>query len=205
MRITYASPEAIRYACMNFHYAKAIPSVRVGYNIYNDNDEWCGVICYGGGATPHIATPFNKWQGQVLELVRVALNGKQETTSQAVAMTLKALHKDCPAVDIVVSYADLDQAHAGTIYQATNWIYTGLTNADTRGAFIIHGKKTHPKTVYSRGWKQSLLWLRENVDANAEEFITKGKHKYVFVFDKKMRKRLQVMSQPYPKKDEDEK
>lgn len=202
MRIDKATPDAARFACMQFHYAHAVPVCQFVYNVWNDNDEWCGCIIYGGGATPNIAHPYNKWAGQVLELERVALNGKQGhgKTSTAVAMTLKALAKEAPWVDLVVSYADLDQAHVGVLYQATNWIYTGLTNADSRGAFIVNGKKMHPKTVHSKGWKQSLLWLRENVDANAEEFITKGKHKYLYPLNRAMRKRIQVLAVPYPKR-----
>lgn len=205
MRISKATPEATRFACYNFHYAKAVPVCQYVYNVWNDDDEWCGVIVYGGGANHYIASPYNKWQGQVVELERVALNGKQGhgRTSTAVALTLKALSKEAPWVDLVVSYADLDQNHAGTLYQATNWIYTGLKNPGTIGAFIIKGKKTHNKTIYSRGWKQSLLWLRENVDPKAEEFITKGKHKYLYPMNKAMRKRIQILSVPYPKKDDD--
>ena len=152
MRISKATPEATRYACKNFHYAKAVPVCQYVYNVWNDEDEWCGVIVYGGGANMHIAQPYNKWQGQVVELERVALNGKQGhgKTSEAVAMTMRALKKEAPWVDLLVSYADLDQEHIGILYQATNWIYTGLCNADTVGAFIVHGKKMHPKTIYSR-------------------------------------------------------
>lgn len=201
MRTTIASAAAVRHACMNFHYAKSVPAVVVGFNIYNENDEWCGVIAYGNGATPHIASPYDKWQGQVIELVRVALNGKQGhgRTSQALGMTMRMIPKYLPAVDLIVSYADIDQRHTGILYQATNWIYTGIRNQNERGAFIIHGKKTHPKTCHSRGWKQSLLWLRENVDKGAEEFITNGKHKYIYSVDKQTRRRIQILSVPYPK------
>lgn len=204
MRISKATPDAVRYACLNFHYAKAVPVCQYGYNIWNDNGEWCGVIIYGGGANMNIASPYDKWQGQVVELERVALNGKQGhgKTSTAVAMTLKAIHKEAPWIDLVVSYADLDQGHKGVLYQATNWVYSGLFNVNQRGAFIIHGKKVHPKTVYSKGWKESVLWLRENVDANASEFITQGKHKYLYPMTKAMRKRIQILSVPYPRKEE---
>lgn len=199
MTITKATPEAIRYACMNFHYAKAMPTIKYSFNVYNDKNEWCGVILYSFGATPNIAKPFNLNQGEVIELVRVALNGKQECTSMAVAMTLRELHKIAPQIKIIVSFADCDQNHNGTIYQATNWIYLGLTNENKRGGFIIHGKKVHPKTVYSWGMKQSLEWIKANVDANATEFITKGKHKYIFVFDKRLRKQYMKQAKPYPK------
>lgn len=200
MRISIATPKATRYACLKFHYAKAIPVVKYGFNVFNDKNEWCGVIIYGSGANNHIADPFNLYQGEVLELVRVALNGKQETTSKAVSLTLKELHRIAPHIKIIVSYADLDQNHAGIIYQATNWIYLGLYNENTLGAFIIHGKKKHPKSCYSLGYKQNINWIKENVDANATEFITKGKHKYIYCFDKELRKKYLSQSKPYPKK-----
>lgn len=109
MKITKATSKAIKYACKNFHYAKSVPTVQYGYNVYNDNNEWCGVIIYSSGACPNIAKQFSLANGEVLELVRVALNGKQEYTSKAVAMSLKQLHKDNPLCKIVVSYADHNQ------------------------------------------------------------------------------------------------
>ena len=185
---------------MNYHYAKAIPSAYNAYNVYNEHSEWCGVIIFGGGATPNIAKPFGMATGEVMELVRVALNGKQPCTSECVGAALRQLHKDEPQVKLIVSFADCDQDHFGTIYQATNWIYLGDMGVNERGAFIIHGKKMHPKTVYSRGWVQSIPWLREHVDPNATEFITKGKRKYIWVYDKKLRKEWQKKALPYPKK-----
>lgn len=63
MRLTRATPQAIRYACLNFHYAKAVPVNVVGYNVYNINDEWCGCILYGSGANNDIGTQFHLPQG----------------------------------------------------------------------------------------------------------------------------------------------
>ena len=195
-----ASTKAIRYACTNFHYAKCVPSASYAYNVYQDG-EWCGVILFGVGATPNIGTPFGLIQGEIVELVRVALNGKQEHTSECVAAALKRLHKDAPQIKMVVSFADADQNHVGTIYQATNWIYLGKTESGKRAAFIIHGKKVHPRTIGSmKGGVQSLKWVRENLDANATEFVTQGKQKYIFCFDKRMRKKWMKEAKPYPKK-----
>ena len=146
-----ATAEAVRYACLKYHYSRCVPSSSYSYNVYNARNEWCGVILFGNGATPNIATPFGMSQGEVLELVRVALNGKQPCTSECVAAALRRLHADAPQIKIVVSYADADQNHLGIIYQATNWIYLGLNGNGDRSAFIIHGKKTHPRTIGSRG------------------------------------------------------
>ena len=201
MRISIATPKAIRYACMNFHYAKAVPAVQYGFNVFNDADEWCGVILYGGGANRNIAKEFGLCSGEILELVRCALNGKQGhgNTSKAVAATMKMLHQINPLVKILISYADLDQDHAGIIYQATNWIYLGKTNTDEVSAYIIDGKKTHRKSVYSKYGRQDFDWILQNVDPNAEKFYTKGKHKYIYCFDKALRKQYQQKALPYPK------
>lgn len=196
--LTLANYNAVKYACMNYHYAKRVPISAVAFNVYEDG-EWCGVIVYGYGANPHIAAIYDKWPGQVLELVRVALNGKQKITSECVALSLKELKKYCPLVDLVVSYADVDQGHVGTIYQATNWIYVGLMNEGTRSDFIIKEKSMHPRSVGAKGWKVSLEWIRTNIDKNATQNITKGKHKYIYPMNKKMRKKVKDLAQEYPK------
>lgn len=211
MRITRANTAAIKYACLHFHYAKRVPVNTIGYNIYNNQDEWCGVVLFGTGANIHIGCEYELPQGGVLELVRVALNGKQECTSQAVAMSLKQLHKDCPLVQLIVSYADCDQNHLGTIYQATNWIYTGTNNIGDTGGFIIHGKLVHKRSIYGK-WvidngkrrmiHQSLEDVRRFIDPNAQDFRTAGKRKYLMPMNKQMRKKILPLAQPYPKNDD---
>lgn len=200
MRLERASAEAVRYACKTFHYAKSVPATQYSYSVFNNENEWCGVIVFSPGATPNIGSPYGMKQGQILELVRVALNGKQEHTSECVAAALKALHRDNPILQMVVSFADIDQNHFGTIYQATNWIYLGVRNTGKRTAYIINGKKTHPRTIGSlRGGVQSLKWVQENLDKNAKEFITKGKHCYIYCFEKHLRKEWKKKALPYPK------
>lgn len=180
-----ATPKAVKYACMNFHYAKSVPAVKYSYNVYNDG-EWCGCILYSSGANNHIGNEFCLAQGEILELVRVALNGKQTCTSECVAMSLRQLHKDAPQVKAIVSYADTEQNHIGTIYQATNWLYLGIAKRNAR--FIANGKKVHKRSINSKGYIASLDWLKQNVDPNIKEEIDKPKHKYLFFFDKRMRK-----------------
>jgi len=206
MRLTKATPEAIRYACLHFHYSKAIPVHPIGYNVYNDTGEWCGVIVYSAGATPNIGSPYNLPGGGVLELTRVALNGKQEQTSKAVSLSLKQIKKDVPQCRLIVSYADVDQHHLGTIYQATNWIYEGLSKGDTY--FIIKGKKTHRKTISSRivtiGGKRkncpsTLEAVQRFFDKDATVFRSEGKRKYLMPLDKEMRKQITHLAKPYPK------
>ena len=178
MRISKATFIACEYACINFHYAKRTPVINCAFNIFNDDDEWCGVIIYGSGATPHLASPYDKWQGQVLELVRVALNGKQGhgNTSKAVSLTLRRLKEYRPWCDLVVSYADLDQNHVGTLYQATNWVYTGVVNADTRGS-LYRDILSQPSTTIPFGIGQY-----KDVNSSVMKLIYDEESIYVFLY-----------------------
>lgn len=194
MRLTKANSKAIKKACIDFHYAKSIPTIQYAYNVYNDNNEWCGVVLYGGGANNNLAKSFNLHNGEVLELERVALNGKQEKTSKAVALSLKLLKKEDPIVKIVVSYSDHRQKHVGTIYQATNWLYMGKTiTSDTQ--YYYKGKWTHERTINSKKNKEELkqkLPKREN----------SNKFKYIYVFDKELKKEYEKQKQKYPSKED---
>ena len=192
-----ATPEAVRYACLNFHYARQVPICILSYNVYNDASEWCGVIIFSNGSLT-FAKSLGLKNGEFLELARVALNGKQSCTSECVAAAMRKVHKDMPQIKALVSFADTAQNHYGTIYQATNWIYLG----ESAGAkyFIIKGRKMHAKSVGSCGWKENIDWIHEHVDPNAELAGMAPKRKYVHFYDKKLRKEWQKKALPYPKK-----
>lgn len=202
MRLAIATYNAVKYACLTFHYAKAVPLSLCSFAVYNAKGEWCGCIVYSSGANQHQGKKFGLVQGEVCELVRMALNGKQESTSKALALSLKLLKKYNPLLKLVVSYADCDQEHTGIIYQATNWIYEGLMeqNGGTP-KYKVQGKVTHGRTIAKRGWKQSIEWIRKFKDPNAELVYTKGKHKYLFPLVPDIKKKCMALQQPYPKKE----
>lgn len=198
MRLEKASGPAIRHACNHFHYAKKVPQIRLGYSVFNDAGEWCGVVLFSNGANPRIAQEFGLVQGQVVELVRMALNGKQPFTSQVLAMALKQIKKDAPALKVIVSYADRNQEHIGTIYQATNWYYIGEYANEV--GIRLNGKMVHRRSISKKYGKSGIEWLKENIDPKAEVVKGKSKIKYVFPIDKKFAPQLKSMSKPYPKK-----
>lgn len=203
MRVRAATPREAKHACLAFHYAKTYPCLEFKYSVFNDAGEWCGCVIFNRGANSHIGSEYGLMQGEVVELSRVALNGKQGHgfTTKAVMMCVRRLKRDKPFVRLIVSYADIDQDHAGTIYQAMNFVYAGDRNEGTVGPMVIHGRKMHKRSVGAKGWVQNLEWIRENVDPDASNFVTKGKRKYLLALDKKTRKRIEELAKPYPKKD----
>ena len=195
IELKIASNKAIGYACRHFHYAGRPPcGNQIGYAVFSDG-EWCGVVTFGGGSNRNIGKPYNLKQGEICELTRVALNGKQPTTSQVVGACLRRLKKDAPLVRLVISYADADQAHFGTIYQATNWVYQGVVYENTLdGAYIIKGKKIHGRTISELEAKKGGLaklgmtrdeFVRKYLDPQATACRTKGKRSNPDAFSKK--------------------
>lgn len=199
MRLEIASSKAIKYACLNFHYAKSIPNVSIAYSVFNNKNEWCGVICYGVGANQYISNEFNLNKGEVCELLRVALNGKQENVSKSLSISLRLLKKHAPLIKLVVSYADNNQNHFGTIYQATNWYYIG-EYANERG-IMLNGKLTHRRSINSKYKTNGIEWLKKNVDAKAEVIIGKCKFKYIYPLYPEMIEFCKKLSKQYPKKE----
>ena len=111
------------------HYAKRIPNIMFAFGLYQGM-ELVGVVTYGMPASPSLCKGVCgvEYKDKVLELNRVVLKDNEKNlASFFVSKTLKML----PAPRIVVSYADTSKTHVGYIYQATNFLYTGMTVART--------------------------------------------------------------------------
>lgn len=192
LKIDFASHEAAKYACQNWHYTKKIPVgklVKVGAW---ENNKFIGVVIFGMGASAQVYKQFNIGQFEICELVRVALNDHQNHVSKILAISLKFLKKVCPKLKVIVSFADPSQGHHGGIYQATNWIFTGKSSP-TREYF------------YNNDWRH-VTDLYNNRGFTKEEInklpvkIKEGKLRYVFPLDEKVRENTLLLSKPYPKR-----
>lgn len=194
MRLEKASPKAIKFACLSYHYSKVNPPNSFGYAVFNDDKEFCGVVLYGVGANNNIGEPYGLRKGQVAELVRVALNGKQSTTVQVLALSRKIFKKHNPTVQMIVSFADSEQGHKGTIYQADNWYYAGDTIAADE--YIYKGKRWH-----GRAFRSQFGSHKNFVDKGLKIIKGSTKHRYLYPLDKSLIPMCKELSKPYPKKE----
>ena len=185
MRITRANSDAINYSCLYFHYAKSVPAYSYAYNIYNDDNEWCGCVIFGLGANNRMSGFLNCIPGTVLELQRVALNGKQghNATSKAVSMAMRQVKQDAVYLKCLFSYADTKQKHIGVIYQATNWIYIGESESSE---YEKDGIRYHCRTVSTIKKKYGKKYT--SLELGFKSVKTMNKHTYIYPFDKKLRK-----------------
>lgn len=201
MRITRANSNAIKHACLYFHYAKRIPAYSYAYNIYNSNDEWCGCILFGVGTVTNMPNFLNCEAGACLELQRVALNGKQgrNTTSKALSMAMREVKKDAVFLRCLFSYADTFQNHLGIIYQATNWIYIGESSIENK--YEVNGVYKHSKTIRELATSKNISFTNYIKLNNFN--IIKGKIKYLYIYpyDKNIKKYILTKQKPYPKRE----
>jgi hypothetical protein len=133
--------------------------------------------------------PYGLTHGQYLELVRVALNGKQSSTSKAVAIAIRLVRKKCPMVRLLISYADKGQEHFGTIYQATNWIFVEETESSGTDIFY-KGKWGHDRVPNT---------LPKEIRDKLPKRKRPGKRKYLFPLTKEMSILCEKRRKPYPK------
>jgi hypothetical protein len=191
MKLEIASKKAIQFACLNFHYSKVCPAQSLGYSVFNNKNEWCGVILFGGGAGAYMGRPFGLFYGQYLELTRMALNGKQESTSKAMSIAIKLIKKSNPTVKLLISYADKGQEHIGTIYQATNWYF--VEDIESSGEEVFYkGRWSHNRTPSS---KLSVIEYRK-----LEKRKKAGKYKYIYPLHNSILPLCNRLKKDYPKK-----
>jgi hypothetical protein len=190
--------------CLKKHYAKRLPPIEYSFGLFDKGKVLQGVLTLG---TPVSNTLRNLWNNEfkLLELNRLVVNedlGKN-VLSYFVSMVLRTM----PKPFVIVSYADTSRNHHGYIYQATNWIYTGLS-VPFKDYYVKGMEHLHNGTIMdmSRGKENRVEWLREKFGDDLIMVDRPRKHRYFYFIGsktecKKMRKMLPYKVQPYPKGD----
>lgn len=193
LRVDWATHEAAKYACENWHYTKKIPVNKLVKIGAWEDGKFKGVVIFGMGASAVVHKQFQLDRFEVCELVRVAFTKHETPISRIIAIALKFLRKENPGLRICVSFADPSQGHHGGIYQAGGWLFTGKS-ADTI-EYWFNGDWRHVTDVYKRLPRERVKLLKKRTKA--------GKYRYVMAFDKTMRDKLIPFSKPYPKRASD--
>jgi hypothetical protein len=171
------------------HYSGRKPSITYSFGYY-ENNELMAVCTFGKPASNSLCIGVCgiEYSSKVYELNRLCVKGDINIQlSSFVAYCLNELKKyDL----IIVSYADTEMNHHGYIYQATNFIYTGLTRART--------------DKYTEGGKHSRHY--NNDEQKGLRKVRSAKHRYIYFcaskrVGRKYLKSLKYEIQPYPKGD----
>lgn len=185
------------------HYAKRLCSISFAFGLY-DGLQLVGVCTFGKPASSNLCTGVCGVENSkyVYELNRLCVNDglPKNTLSYFVSRCLKML----PPL-IIISYADTAQNHHGYIYQATNWIYTGLSAKRTD--WKIKGKENlHGITIADefRNKKNRIKLIKEKYGKDFYLSKRSRKHRYIFFTGSKTqkknwKKKLKYKMLQYPK------
>tara|TARA_B100000963_G_C22590289_1_gene655148 strand:+ start:476 stop:1147 length:672 start_codon:yes stop_codon:yes gene_type:complete len=193
LKLDWATYEATKFACLNWHYSKCLPVgklVKIG--VWEEN-KFIGVVLFGRGANKSLGKPYGCDQTESCELVRIALKIHKTPVSKIISIALKFLKKSNPKIKLVVSFADIEQNHHGGIYQATNWIYDGKSNAADE--YLFKGKRWH-----GRAFRKTHGSHLKFIDKGLEIVQGSQKYRYLFPLDQKLRDTLIKKALPYPKR-----
>ena len=198
LRIDWASYDAALYACKNWHYSKCLPIgklVKVGVW---ENDKYIGCVVYSRGTAKDLGTKYGLNQTECVELTRVALRDHKTPVSRILAISFKFLKKSNEKIKLIVSFAAKSENHHGGIYQATNWIYTGESAANSDA--IYKGRRIPNRTIGV---------VKNKYNMNEKELIEAGilsdirrmtKHRYLMPLDNNVKNRILSLAKPYPKR-----
>lgn len=152
-----------------------------------DNDVLIGAAFFGRMAMAGQYRRFSDNEKDVIELRRLCCidDTPRNTESYFIGQMIKWLKKNTE-LKVIVSYADAEYNHSGTIYKASNFIYEGFR----KGAKVIfwNGKRYHDKAIrtkYKGVLKPFAIRLKTALEAGEAYYTTtKGKHCFVYFLKK---------------------
>ena len=112
------------------HYAHRIPPITFAFGLY-EGPVLQGVCTFGPPASHDliVGAMGEEYTFNFIELNRLVVN--DGLPRNALSFFVSSCLRELPRPMVVISYADSGKGHHGYIYQATNWIYTGLSKQHT--------------------------------------------------------------------------
>lgn len=169
---------------LGIHYARRLPCVTDAFGLFLDG-KIIGVVTYGVPASRPLCVGLAGEENaeNVRELNRLCIlpeynGGGYNFASYLVAHSLKML----PNGTFVVSYADTAWSHVGYVYQATNFLYTGMS-AKRTDTYQPGG--LHPR-AYDKNNHSELMQTRSQ------------KHRYVYLVGSKTQRKRMLTALKYP-------
>lgn len=177
----HSLPGGTQLAFGIFHAGRLLGAMSLGVGPYNAHR-------LVSGASPE----------DCLTLTRLWLSDElpKNSESRVIGIVLRALRANT-TVRFLVSYADPEAGHAGTIYQATGWLYTG-TSEPVPLYDVGDGKLRHSRSLsHAYGTHSVGHFAARGV---AVRVVPQGaKHRYLHLLDPAWRVGLRVPVLPYPK------
>jgi len=184
------------------HYLHRKAPCSYAFGVFDCGEVVCrlvGIALYGVPASRNLQVGIcgADEANNVIELTRLWVEDglPKNLESFVISQSLKKVKKD-----IVVSFADPSVNHVGYVYQASNWVYTGLSTRHV--LWKLPGEIGHDRHQYDKygGVNRTKEALGNQMLATERP----RKHRYVYFNCSKARrkvllKKLRYQIRPYPK------
>ena len=141
---------------ISWHYSKSLPGCRHYFGLFRD-DILIGVAAFGEPAMRHQAKCYDC----DLELRRLCLinDTPKNAESRFISLALKELKKK--GYSAILSLADPEHGHAGTIYRASNFEYLGTERGGGSRLIVIDGVEIHSRSAFAKYGISGVLGLQK--------------------------------------------
>jgi hypothetical protein len=191
---------AAKILLVKHHYLHSLPGgTKLAFGIFVEA-RLLGAITFGAGPQNAFRLVSGAHPGDCLTLTRLWLSPElpPNSESRTIGISLRVLKRHT-SLKFLVTYADPSQGHVGTIYQATGWLYTGLS--EPMPMFDIgDGKLRHSRTLSHAFGSHSVKYFTDG-GLMVKSVAQPPKHRYVYLLDKTWASRLKPPILPYPKKE----
>ena len=194
---------AAKKILVRHHYLHSLPGgTQLAFGAFVEG-KLLGALTFGVGPYNAFSLVEGTCPDDCLTLTRLWLSEKLPPNSESRVISVCLRHlKKYTALKFIMTYADPAQGHVGTIYQATGWLYTGLSEA-TPKFDIGDGIARHSRSLAHAFGSHSLKYLSER-GLNVKVLPQIPKHRYIYFLDKNCRNKLRAPVLPYPKKETNE-
>ena len=173
------------------------------FGLFNEWGTLVGCVTYGVPASPSLCKGLAgpEEAGNVLELTRlwIADITPKNAESFLIGNSLKLLPED---KDLIVSFAEIQAGHSGIVYQATNWIYTGLS--DRHVQWRVEGEEGNKHSRHLFDLYGGVEGAKKALGDRLIKEERPRKHRYVMLRGSKRRRaelraKLRYEVLPYPR------
>lgn len=195
-------PHAVAKALIErHHYLHSLPGgTMLAFGVFVEG-RLLGAIILGVGPFNAHCLVEGALPDDCLVLTRLWLSDElpRNSESKVIGIALRQLRRHT-SLKFLLSYADPSQGHLGTIYQATGWLYTGLSEA--MPLYSLGGDKPCHSRSFSHAYGTHSLRHFAEHGVDVRVVPQSRKHRYIYFLAPAWRPRLLAPALPYPKKEQ---
>ncbi len=203
---------------VKYHYSHKWSLCQVAYGVFyitNKQSDFfdaieeklIGCIVFGQpvgrGAAESVSKLISVYE--VFELTRLFIHDGygRNIESYSISKALELLRRDFPQIKAIISYADGEQGHKGTIYQACNFYYQGNSSLALMPNYSVSlvgppYQWIHSRTVSSTYGSHNVEHLKKKIGHTFWRKKESSKHRYVFLLGNKKERKLILKNLKHP-------